>query len=136
MNYFLLIITIMSCARLNVNERDAYENRRMRHGIVPHSSSKPRIVKKEMLRDSIQRGQKIYQKNCLECHGEKGLGDGRLADKQKIPPANLQATLKEVEHFEFYLSISQMQGEMPGWRAPLDHRDREDLVNYLRSFVN
>jgi mono/diheme cytochrome c family protein len=108
----------------------------MRHGVIPQSSLKPKIVKQEMLKDSIQRGQKIYQKNCLECHGERGLGDGVHAKQQKIRPANLQATLKEVEHFEFYISISQMQGEMPGWRTPIDHREREDLVNYLRSFVN
>ncbi|MFP5491243.1 MAG: cytochrome c [Bacteriovoracia bacterium] len=136
MKFFLLVFLVLSCSRLNTVEREAYDTRQMRHGIVPLSSPKPTIVKKEMLKDSILRGQELYKKNCLECHGERGRGDGHLAKQQKVQPANLQRTLKEVAHFEFYLSISQLQGEMPGWRAPLDHRDREDIINYLRTFVN
>ena len=135
MKYFLILVLVISCSRVNTVEREAYGNRQMRHGIVPLSTPRPTTVKKEMLLESIKRGQELYKKNCLECHGEKGLGDGTLAGQQIVKPANLQKTLKEVEHFEFYLSISQMQGEMPGWRAALDHRDREDLINYLRSFV-
>ena len=125
MRFLLVLLLVFSCTRLNTVEREVYAHKQMRHGIVPLSTPKPITIKKEMQKESFQRGQVIYQKNCLECHGENVKGDGVLAKQQKVKPANLQRTLKEVEHFEFYLSISQMQGEMPGWRTPLDHRDRE-----------
>jgi mono/diheme cytochrome c family protein len=80
------------------------------------------------------RGKILYEKNCLSCHGEKGLGDGISAIDQKYKPANLQKLIKEVPRFEFFMSVSQWQGDMPGWKKQFEPEEREDLVSYLQTF--
>jgi mono/diheme cytochrome c family protein len=83
---------------------------------------------------SLARGRILYQENCLSCHGESGKGDGPDAQNQKYPPANLQKMVREVKDFTFFMSISQWQGDMPGWKEPFNDIEREDLVNYIKSF--
>lgn len=84
--------------------------------------------------DSLARGRILYQKNCLRCHGKDGQGNGPAAQDQKRPPANLQQLSQRVRNFKFFISISQWQGDMPGWKDLLNDIEREDLVNYIKSF--
>jgi len=137
MKTLLLLILFYGCGQLNQRERDEFvQNEKMRHGIVPIETPKKVVMGKKMLESSRLKGKEIYLEHCLSCHGPKGLGDGPLAHRQKTKPANLQKTVKEVKDFEFYLSISQYEGSMPGWVSRLDYREREDLVIYLQSLVD
>lgn len=76
----------------------------------------------------------LYEKHCLSCHGKNGEGDGPLALKSDHKPANLRKLAKEVPNFKFFMSISQWQGDMPGWKEKFNETDREDLVAYIKSF--
>lgn len=80
------------------------------------------------------RGKNLYVKNCLSCHGAKGLGDGPEAGRQKVAPANLQKLAKEVPNFKFFMSLFQWQGHMPGRKEQFDDKDRKDLVAYMKTF--
>lgn len=128
--YILTISILFSCARINQQSKDYYNRQHLRHGVIPLSSS---IVKK-LDEASLARGRIIYQKNCLSCHGETGKGDGPAAQDQKHAPANLQKLAQDVRDFKFFMSISQWQGDMPGWKEPFNDIEREDLVNYIKSF--
>ncbi len=138
MQAILLLLTLVSCStQINQKERNAFDERSiMRHGIIP--LEQPDVQSKEVLQkfsqQSIQRGQQIYQKDCLKCHGPQGKGDGPEAAQQKNPVANLAQTVKEVPRFQFYLSVSQWQKEMPGWKTPYSSQDREDLAAYISTF--
>ena len=120
---------IFSCTRINQQSRDYYDKQHIRHGVIPLSST---IVKK-LDEASLARGRILYQNNCLSCHGERGQGDGPIAHEQKYRPANLQKLAQEVRDFKFFMSISQWQGDMPGWKEPLNDIEREDLVTYIKS---
>jgi mono/diheme cytochrome c family protein len=37
-------------------------------------------------KDVLEKGEKIYEKKCKKCHGEKGDGKGSSADKLEIKP--------------------------------------------------
>ena len=126
---------IFSCARINQAEQDNYKaENKIRHGIVPISHTEN--TKKSKVDDkSLARGKEIYQKHCLQCHGEKGLGDGPMSAKMHPKPVNLKNTVKEVSHFNFYLSISEYVGRMPGWQHPLNEKEREDVANYIKTFA-
>lgn len=82
----------------------------------------------------MARGKILYEHNCFSCHGDKGQGDGPLAHQQDHPPANLQKMAREVKDFKFFMSISQWQGDMPGWKESYNDIDREDLVAYIKTF--
>jgi len=80
-----------------------------------------------MLEASLARGKVLYQVNCAGCHGETGRGN---ADKAP----DLVKLVKDVPNFKFFLSISQWSGQMPGWKKKYSEVDREDLVNYIKTF--
>ena len=123
-----LIVFAYSCSRVNQESRDYYNSKKIRHGIVPLSGT----VVKKLNEASVKRGEAIYRQHCLACHGKNGEGNGPLASS-KAPPANLRKLAKEVRNFDFFMSISQWQGDMPGWKEPFSSTDREDLVAYIKS---
>jgi mono/diheme cytochrome c family protein len=140
MNFFLftfITIIFLSCSNINREQREYYESKhpKLRHGVIPLSSSikskSPLIEKLDQA--SIDRGRALYVKNCLSCHGDLGRGDGPAAIKQKQRPADLQKTAREVDDFKFFMTISQWQGDMPGWQEPFTEAQREDLAVYIKS---
>lgn len=125
---YLLILLSISCARINQPSKNYHEAKQMRHGIIPLSS---RLVQK-LEAASIERGKIIYQKHCLSCHGVNGEGDGAFAPR--IPrPVNLRKLAHEVRDFKFFMSISEWQGDMPGWKEPMNENEKEDLTSYIKS---
>lgn len=126
----IILLATLSCSRINVESRDAYNKEKMRHGVVPLSSG----LSRKMDEASVQRGKSLYQTHCLSCHGLSGLGDGPEAQNQERRPANLRALVSDVPNFKFFMSISQWQGDMPGWKEPFNEMDREDLVAYIKTF--
>lgn len=138
--FSLLILIFISCSNINRQQREYYESQhpKFRHGIIPLGSSSDKKEKKPTLSQkleaaSVERGKAIYVQHCLSCHGDHGRGDGPLAKEQKHRPMDLQKTAREVSDFKFFMSISQWQGDMPGWRDSFNEAEREDLVAYIKS---
>jgi mono/diheme cytochrome c family protein len=131
---YLSLFAVLSCAQVNRTERDAYDAR-MRHGVVPieHDVTEKRLAAK-LDQTMVDEGKIIYQNDCLRCHGAKGQGDGPDAHALKTKPADLQATVREVRRFRFYMSISRWQGTMPGWKTPYSESQLEALTAYLETF--
>ena len=125
---FLFLQIFSACSRINQESKAYYDSKKMRHGIVPLSG---KVVKKLELA-SVARGKVLYEKNCLSCHGVNGEGDGALAPKG-TRPVNLRELAHEVRNFKFFISISQWQGDMPGWKEPINEIEREDLTSYIKS---
>jgi mono/diheme cytochrome c family protein len=142
MKLFLVsMFLLVGCARVNVDERQAYADnqKKIRHGIIPRDASvtpkkdADRIARK-LDQASIERGKVIYRQHCLSCHGETGLGDGPMGDKETFAPANLRQTVKEVPDFDFFIAISEWEGSMPGWKRRFNDAELEDLKNYILTF--
>lgn len=120
-----MFILISSCSA--VQKSDEYIGaKRMRHGVIPLAA----VGLEQLDQASVDRGEKIYVNNCLKCHGKSGEGDGVAA-----PPntANLRELMAEVGNFRFYMSVSQSQGEMPGWQNQFTELESDDLVAYIKS---
>jgi mono/diheme cytochrome c family protein len=84
----------------------------MRHGIIPIDKKiKGKFNYLDYIdQKSAMRGQQVYEKNCYNCHGDKGKGDGPMATELDTVPANLQQVVKDVPFFKFYLKISKNRG--------------------------
>jgi mono/diheme cytochrome c family protein len=126
----LLMLLFSSCSRVNVAAQDHYREQHIRHGVYPLGEG----LTKKFDEASVARGKALYTSHCLSCHGDKGKGDGQAALNQKIKPADLQKLAREVSDFKFFMSVSQWQGDMPGWKDPFTESDREDLVAYIKTF--
>lgn len=85
---------------------------------------------------TVPRGQKLFQRYCVPCHGLEGAADGKLAQRLGYKPANL--TLEQMGRLpdgEIFWKISKGRKPMPAFEQQLSQRERWDLVSYVRTLV-
>jgi putative copper resistance protein D len=83
---------------------------------------------------SIARGAPLYAENCAVCHGATGRGDGPLAGKLPIRPADLTEPhlfAHKVGEIFWWVSYGRDNGVMPGFTDKLNPDQRWDLINFL-----
>jgi mono/diheme cytochrome c family protein len=77
---------------------------------------------------------KLFETNCLTCHGPKGLGDGVAAAGLPVKPANWTAAATQaMTDGEIFWKVSNGRGPMPPWKH-LPENDRWSLVHFIRTF--
>lgn len=88
---------------------------------------------------SMKAGLKVYNDNCVSCHGEHGKGDGILVPSLPIKPANLSnpEVWKQADG-ELFWKITTGRQPMPSWGTPVEDPplkevQRWNVINYLRS---
>ncbi len=92
----------------------------------------------EPLSADRERGQEIYEKYCLECHGERGRGDGPRAPLLAPRPGNLVSAATSSKTDPELLGIitnGVPRTAMRGWKEELTEEDRLSVVAFLRSLV-
>lgn len=135
---FLTTIFLISCSNFNQNSQDYYQSKgKMRHGIIPLTSPKLMATKKQKVvqkldKEQVARGKQVYLKNCYNCHGIDGKGNGPGAIDLEVKPRNLVKVVQEVPNFKFFMAISQWQGKMPGWVSALNEQELEDVNIYIQ----
>jgi mono/diheme cytochrome c family protein len=80
----------------------------------------------------------IFHENCSPCHGEKGDGDGELAQYiKKVKPSNFTDAMmmSEMTDGELFWKMSEGRPPMPPWKEELTEIQRWQLVNYLRALA-
>lgn len=80
----------------------------------------------------LNRGQMLYEKMCLVCHGKTGAGDGPIATKYTEPPAFNGRALRNYKPGQLYHAIVKGYGDMPSHEVQLDDNDRWDVILYLK----
>jgi putative copper resistance protein D len=83
---------------------------------------------------SIARGAPLYAANCAACHGARGRGDGPLATKIPIRPADLTEPhlfAHSVGDIFWWVSHGRANGVMPGFADKLTPDQRWDLINFV-----
>jgi cytochrome c oxidase cbb3-type subunit 3 len=86
-------------------------------------------------------GRDLFKSHCVLCHGQKGLGDGRMARmlkaKKLTPPANLTLSrLPDESLFEIISKGGAAVGRssfMPTWEEQLTVRQRKAIIKYIKS---
>lgn len=85
---------------------------------------------------SLERGQEIYERFCVVCHGADGVGaNANIADKHPLLPAyNLSGAQVAAYSDEYiYAMIRVGRGLMPEYGSRITHFDRWHVVNYVRT---
>jgi mono/diheme cytochrome c family protein len=82
------------------------------------------------------KGQRIYQRNCLHCHGVKLDGKGPDAASLSVLPANFHTNLSRLKD-DTELEKTIKQGKqflgMHNWEDTLTDAQVHDLIAYIRS---
>jgi mono/diheme cytochrome c family protein len=85
-----------------------------------------------------KKGEAIYQKNCLRCHGQSGDGLGPDARDLIVAPANFH-TMRSRSKTDMEMLIIISHGiifsPMHAWRDRLGDQDIIDVLSYIRSLA-
>lgn len=78
-------------------------------------------------------GQKFFETNCMVCHGQKGHGDGPVAEKMpNKPPSIVSDKIKGWADGQIYQVITMGQGTMGPYASHIPQQYRWQVVNYIR----
>jgi mono/diheme cytochrome c family protein len=84
---------------------------------------------------SLERGEEIYQRFCVVCHGPDGVGaNANIADKHPLLPAYNVSGAQVAAYSDQYLyaMVRVGRGLMPEYGSRITHFDRWHVVNYVR----
>jgi mono/diheme cytochrome c family protein len=87
---------------------------------------------------ALERGKRLFQQNCVPCHGAAGKGDGPMGKAMGIKPGNLgdAARMTKQADGELFWKISKGKDPMPVFEKKLSEKERWDLVAYVRTLAN
>lgn len=86
---------------------------------------------------SGKKGKKVFQSNCVVCHGDAGKGDGPGGKALNPKPADLTSDrVQSQTDGEIFWKITNGRGAMVKWEPVISEEQRWDLVNYIRSLKN
>ena len=128
---FILTLAVSSCTLNMLAARAAAS-----HGVYDESKdpNANQVLKNPIPFDkkSLDRGAALFKKNCVECHGNKGIGDGPKSNETTPAVANL-TKVKEPTDNHLFKQISFGREDMPTWKEKLSENNIWDLVNFIKS---
>ena len=85
---------------------------------------------------SLARGQAVYTKECLSCHGETGKGDGTAAVDLNPKPRDLRTPkIWEQSDGSLFWKLTEGRKPMPSFEKTLSEDDRWNVINYIHKFA-
>lgn len=107
------------------------------NGIQPTSSVETANTQKPTVPNSqgnIGKGEAVYQKYCLNCHGMKGKGEGPMGQVLVPPPSDLTVAGKKSDKDLLQVIQNGRPGTaMPSWKPHLSTQEIQDVLAYIRS---
>ena len=85
---------------------------------------------------AIERGQKLFEQFCANCHGKSGQGDGPVAAAMKPSPSNLAERAGHHSDGDFAWKIANGRGSMPAFKNRLTENQIWDLTHFIQSLKN
>ena len=84
--------------------------------------------------DVIKTGRNIFVRDCLQCHGKAGHGDGPQAGSLEIRPADLpSARVQAQPDGALFWKMTEGRGVMP--KATLSDKDKWAVIDYIRTLA-
>jgi mono/diheme cytochrome c family protein len=84
-------------------------------------------------RQTLLRGQKIFNTYCIACHGPRGHGDGPIVNPYPIPKSLQSENMLKWGDGHIYHVITKGQGIMPSYAQQIQREDRWAVIHYVRA---
>jgi len=84
--------------------------------------------------DAVKRGRNLFHRDCEQCHGKAGHGDGPLGVSLLPRPANLASEhVQSQSDGAFFWKMTEGRGVMP--KATLGENEKWAVIDYLRTLA-
>lgn len=85
---------------------------------------------------SLELGRKLWERDCLSCHGAKGRGDGpQAADLDRKPADFADAAMWDQSDGAFFWKLVEGKTPMPATKTLLSDEERWHIINYMRTLA-
>jgi len=86
---------------------------------------------------SVEQGRVLWAKQCTQCHGSSGKGDGAEASKLEggVPDLSKSKIMDLQSDGVLFRKLTVGRQPMPGYKKTISDKDRWHLVNYMRTLV-
>jgi mono/diheme cytochrome c family protein len=84
----------------------------------------------------VKEGKVLYERFCLHCHGEKGMGDGMVGQVYKGVTAYTSAAVKDKPGGHVFHVITHGKGRMGAHGSQISVNDRWKIVRYVQVLQN
>lgn len=94
----------------------------------------PLPLKGEDGKETFAEGKKLYEANCVHCHGEKGDGKGTMMVNGTFAGVPNYADKKALSDGQIFYSIYYGKGAMGSHASQVNKKEIWTLVHYIRKF--
>lgn len=85
---------------------------------------------------SIELGKRLFERDCVSCHGAKGLGDGpKAGDLERKPTSFADASVWDQSDGAFFWKITEGKTPMPSEKTLMSEDERWHVINYMRTLA-
>jgi cbb3-type cytochrome c oxidase subunit II len=84
--------------------------------------------------DVLELGRRVYSEHCVNCHGEKGAGDGPAGDQFPVPPSNFQTARPSIAASLKALRNGVEGTPMAPWGEQLSEAELSAVAYFVRGF--
>jgi len=86
---------------------------------------------------NLKAGKAIYANHCVQCHGDRGDGNGQKSQELSVEPGNFTDARKmsALTDGQLYWQITKGRNPMPGFEDKLAELQRWQAVDFIRGFL-
>jgi mono/diheme cytochrome c family protein len=85
---------------------------------------------------SIARGEEVFVRECVSCHGKTGKGDGTAAADLHPKPRDLRdPRIWDQTDGSIFWKLTEGRKPMPSFEKTLSEDDRWHVINYIHKFA-
>ncbi len=103
------------------------------------------VLASEAATQDLERGRRLYDRWCAECHGVNGKGDGSAAAYMLPRPRDFTLGIYQIrttpngelptdEDVERTIKVGMPGTAMPGWESKFNQAEIRDVVAYIKTF--
>jgi mono/diheme cytochrome c family protein len=91
-------------------------------------------IPKRYTKDLLEKGQDLYNVNCMPCHGMSGYGNGMIVKRGFLaPPSYHIDRLRSAPDQHFYEVITHGYGAMYSYADRISSSERWAIIGYIRA---
>lgn len=127
--------------RMNMRETPANTVSRNKHGWLPYRLGKDSLALASVAMKNpldstaavVAEGKVLYDMYCDHCHGPKGEGNGKVADKYNGVPSYKSDALKTISEGHIFHVITHGKGLMWAHGSQISPEDRWKIAKYVKT---